>query len=323
MKTVDLFKREEGFWSTFVLLFVVTLALLGVGAHHAIMSEGLNIVKGVNKMQSEYAADGATFLAVRAMSLGRVGTLEGSPFTIGGATVTVDTIVGSRLGDDLATTLNTRLTVTTTKGYSSSSIEVWARTRIPLVRTAAMAGGAASNITTRDSTGGLSNLLVQNLTATATMPVINVAALNALSTTQAHDQSATTFSPATNYPAANFYRSGTIPNVTHVFGNLNLIRDRTIYGIFVVEGNVTIERGSQVIGVIYCPNVSSVTINSPPATNSVTGGIVTRGTITGVAASFIRHQKTFMTVFTRYLTSEDLIIPMNATLRTNKWTFIT
>jgi hypothetical protein len=80
---------------------------------------------------------------------------------------------------------------------------------------------------------------------------------------------------------------------------------------------VTMATGSQVIGVIYCPNNSAVTINSPPAAVSVTGGIITGGTITAAASSVVTNNMTYMTVFNRYLNTP----PDNAILYSNGWTF--
>jgi hypothetical protein len=189
-----------------------------------------------------------------------------------------------------------------------------------------MAGGATSNITTRDSLGGTdSKLLVQGLGA-SNLPAINQTSLNTLSTSQGHDKSSSTFNATNNFPSASYYNSGITPNVTHVYGNLSLgvspATTVTIYGIFVVEGNVTISKSSQVIGVIYCPNSSTVTINSPVATNSVTGGIVTKGTVTGSTASYVKHNMTYTTVFSNYLSgAENLIIPLTTGETTNAWTF--
>ncbi len=309
-------RREEGFWSTFVLLFVVTLGLLGVGAHKAIMSEGPNIARNVTALQAAYSADGGAYLAIRAISRGKMGNFEGTTFDVAGADVTMDTTKGSKIGyPDLLITCNTKLTVNASKGGFDRSIQVWSWTRLPLSQMAVLSAGVVTNIVARDSAGAVnSQAQVQNAKA-VNIPLAG--ALNALSTSQGHNQSVTPWSPAAGYPSASFYNAGTTPNVTHVSGDMSLAAGRTIYGIFVVEGSVTMATGSQVIGVIYCPNNSAVTINNPPAAVSVTGGIITGGTVTATASSTVRNNMTYMTVFSRYLNT----LPDNAIMYSNGWTF--
>jgi hypothetical protein len=85
------------------------------------------------------------------------------------------------------------------------------------------------------------------------------------------------------YPNGSFYYSGMTPNVTHVLDNLKVNGGRTIYGLYIVEGNVELQGSSRVQGVIILPNETS-TITSgggDPEESSFTGGIISWGQLDG------------------------------------------
>lgn len=140
---------------------------------------------------------------------------------------------------------------------------------------------SVTNAGTNDAFGNPdSTLLVENAPF---MPEIDYSGLTADAAAQGHVQ-AGDFAPPPNYPNSNFYFDlATIPNVTHVKGSLKVIAGRKVYGIFVVEGDVTIDGNARVEGIIYCPNPTSTVIygGGNPNGASVTGGIVTYGTVDG------------------------------------------
>jgi len=94
MKMKLYFRQEEGFWSAFVFIFLVTLALLGLGSYTLIRSEGSNTANDVKAVQAEYAANGAAFFGISAFNQGIFDSdLEGTSLTIGNCTATLDTFV--------------------------------------------------------------------------------------------------------------------------------------------------------------------------------------------------------------------------------------
>ena len=128
-------------------------------------------------------------------------------------------------------------------------------------------------------------------------------ALYNLAASQSHIETGSNFSPAHNYPSGSFYYSGQTPNVTHVLGDLLILENRTIYGIFYVEGGVTIEGNGTLDGVLYLPNESSTFIggggNSYPG--SVIGGIISTGDIDGAGNHiYVQYEPAYLTDFSQY-----------------------
>ena len=157
---------------------------------------------------------------------------------------------------------------------------------------------SVTNVSTKDSLGSPDpSLLIENAPF---MPDIDYPDLVAQATLQSHVQSAATFAPADNYPNGSFYYSGNTPNVTHVQGNLQVNGGRTVYGIFIVEGSAILDGNSRVEGVLYLPNPTSTIIHGGgnPSDASVTGGILTWGTVDGTGNHIsVQHSPEFMRSF--------------------------
>ena len=156
----------------------------------------------------------------------------------------------------------------------------------------------ATNVSTKDSLGNLDASLMQQFAPF--MPRIDDAALLSMAQAQEHVATQPVFEPASGYPNGSFYFSGATPNVTHVQGNLYLMGGRTVYGIFIVDGNATLEGSSRLRGVLYMPNPTSTIIHGGgnPSESSITGGILTWGSVNGTGNHIsVRHAPEFLRIF--------------------------
>ncbi len=133
------------------------------------------------------------------------------------------------------------------------------------------------------------------------MPNINHAQMLSEASTQLHVQSGSTWTPNDQYPNNSFYFLLSTPNVTHVQGDMHVLQNRTVYGIFVVEGDVTIQGDGEVRGILYMPNATSTLTGSggdPGEDAKVRGGVVIWGDIDGQNRSVaVRFESTYMSLF--------------------------
>jgi hypothetical protein len=126
------------------------------------------------------------------------------------------------------------------------------------------------------------------------------------------------FHPSTGFPNNSFYHDSTAlsqtPNVIYVNGDLHIRDARTVYGIYVVEGDVLLNENATVRGVLYLPNSSSRVYNRENHNSSVVGGIVTWGEVDGEGAQIlVRHKPEFL----RKLVSN--YAPDNPPIRVLSW----
>jgi hypothetical protein len=291
-------KKEEGFWSTFVILFLLTLTLMGLGAHILIKGEGPNTANLANVLQADYAANGAAYYGIRRLGIGALD--ESTPLVIGSGTVMLDsTFVSSSEEIELIVTANA--------GGTERGIIIRLQPSGKLADMAIYTTGDVFNVAARDSAGNLDP--DRCVTNADSVPEINQAALDSLSSDQGHDQAAPLFTPDDMYADSSFYRpDGITPNVTHVFNDFEVLGGRTIYGIFVVEGNVILHGSARVEGVIYLPNPTStiITGGGNPSESSITGGIVSHGDISGTGNHIsVRHGPGFMRTFCEFQIGPD------------------
>lgn len=287
-------KQEEGFWSALVILFMVTLMLMGLGSFVLIRSEGYNVVNQINALKAEYAATGAVYYGFQRL---KIGDLEESyPVTIGDVEVYLDTS---------GTLPDIYLDVTANVSAGGGSMESNLGIELDYLRLDAIyTTGDVSNIAVLDSTGYPDDdLLVENADE---LPEIYQGVLDSLASDQSQVFGDPTYEPADGYPSGDFFRpDGITPNVTHVLGNLRVRTGRTVWGIFVVEGNLQIDyddfgADGYIEGVVYMPNAGcTVTIGSDA---QVTGGIVTNGDILrdGLNPGIVQHNPVYMRAFEPY-----------------------
>ncbi len=165
------------------------------------------------------------------------------------------------------------------------TIEIIAIARVPLKDLAIYTTGTVTNVSALDEFGFPdSTLLAENQNS---LPDINDQELIDLATFQDQVEDDDEFSPDDGYPngpPGSFYYSYPTANVTHVLGDLKVKKDRTVYGIFLVEGNIFLEGSARVEGVLYLKNSGQIIILSGSGRNRksyVTGGIVANGDIDG------------------------------------------
>ncbi|RKY81047.1 hypothetical protein DRQ07_04840 [candidate division KSB1 bacterium] len=286
---MKVFNDERGFWSAYVLIFVVTLALMGMGAAMLIRNEGVSISKTAEKIQADYAAESGVYFGINAIEKGTL-TEDDNQISLNYG----NTYSSISLIDDNG---QEKLRVESSNGNSSTTIYVNVSTG-SLADQGIISAGSISNITALDESGNTDNTL---LVPGADMPTIDVNALRSLAQSQSHDPTGATFSPPDGYCGSFINSSTGEVNVTYVTGNLSVGYGRTVYGIFVVEGSVTLSSRSDVQGVIYCINSNSVTMNRSLFFPSVRvhGGVVANGDVvgSGLGNVTIQHNSTYMEAF--------------------------
>ena len=163
------------------------------------------------------------------------------------------------------------------------TIEIITTARAPLEDLAIYTTGTVTNVVVLDEFSNPDpTLLVENQSS---LPDIDNQALTALATSQGHVEVGE-FSPADGYPngpPGSFYYSDPTANVTHVLGDLRVKKDRTVYGIFLVEGDIFLEGSARVEGVLYLKNSGQIILSGSGRNRKsyVTGGIVANGDIDG------------------------------------------
>ncbi len=270
-------KNEQGFASGFVLLFIVTLALMAVGGAILMKSEGKRIGSGMVALQTDYSAQSAMWLAIQATAVD-TDTLQALmdmvAFSIGGASITkIDTFIATsgRNALEVVAELNNctrRITAEIEKLPGVLAIETTS---------------SVNQVTVRDQNNNVNSELIDE--NRASLRVIDNANLQAIAVAQGQDT--TSFSPPDGWPAWSYYNAPGVPNVTNINGNLTVNDNFDVYGIFVVNGNVTIGNGAKVHGIIYAINGgNTVRLNGPYNHNSVEGGIISEGPIEGKCGFF-------------------------------------
>lgn len=156
------------------------------------------------------------------------------------------------------------------------------------------------NVITRDSSNvENADLLVQKAPF---MPKIDYDGLFSEALNQSHlynSDGEGHYHPDNGFPNGSFYHDSTAisqtPNVIHVGGDIHVRDGRTVYGIFVVEGDVLLDEDSRIRGVLYLPNASSRIYNNDNDDSRVTGGIVTWGSVDGENDYIIvRHRPEYL-----------------------------
>ncbi|MBN2030883.1 hypothetical protein JW824_11650 [bacterium] len=293
------YKSEEGFLSAFLIIFLVTLGLMGAGAFVLVNSEGINMVNQVQLLQSGYAADGAVYYGIRALR--QYTFTSPTTMTIGGAYVTLST---SRTGE--------RIFLDVTADMSNVQNDLQIQIRVDTLRNAAVfsTNDVNNDIVTEDDDGNTDmDYLIVN---TDSLPTIDRTALENTAISQGWHRTESTFTPADGYPTGSFWNSPGVPNVIWVENDIWVSSAITIYGIYLVDGDVFTDDQGQVQGIFYVPNTSStIYLNRQSDTfDQIVGGIITNGYISswGLGAVVtVQNNRTFMAAFDSYVDNPDYV----------------
>jgi hypothetical protein len=295
--------------------FAVSFGILAQGKNRRYLDSVDRMVNQVAEYSAKNASTSGVHKALNQLYLDPSWRGSYNNLSIAGGTANITVVNDSADGDAkahqvkiLSSSANT-LTQVVVFDSEFQEFAVWAK-------------GTASNIvTTQDSTGlGAPELLIQNAPF---MPKIDKDSLYSAASAQSHlyDEGwESHFHPASGFPNPSnpsFYYDSTAayqtPNVIYVDGDLH-VKDGTVYGIFMVKGDVLLNKNTKITGVIYLPNATSRVYNRENGSSQVTGGIVTWGEVDGDGYQIIvRHTPKYL----RALVSD--YAPNNPPIRVLTW----
>ncbi|MBN2201355.1 hypothetical protein JW777_05325 [bacterium] len=281
-------KGEEGFWSAIILVFLITLGLLGLGAYSILRTESINLENETKFMQADAALTAGCYYSLNSLVKEVFNsTVEQTPLSVGGASVTCDTTSDGNL---------MRLTVTST--YQGAERQAFIEFQIGLrLRDKAIVTTDVDNgVSARDSLNRNDpNRLVQKADS---IPGIKEDSLLAWATRQGHyiDRDAGDADVGNSF----FQADGKTPNIYWITGNYTVSGSNDQAGIFVVLGDVTINGADRIKGIVYLPNPTSTIIHGggKPTQNSIEGALISHGAITGTGShANVKHRPLYMNVF--------------------------
>lgn len=263
----------------FVFFMIVMFTTLGVVSYSVMTVDSRISVKFMQGAQARYLAEAGVEYGIKRIFQGQSAPYNES-VSLSGGTFSIT------IADQ-----DTVLELTSTGGIADAQkgIQVLVSYRAPVADFAIYATGDVTNVTSLDEAGDPApSLLIANAPS---LPDIDNQALIDLATSQGFVETGPEFSPAHGYPNFNFYYSGSTPNVTYVQGDLHVRGGRTVYGIFVVEGDIRLDGSSRVQGVLYMVTPNNIVIHGGgnPTESSVTGGIIANGDIDGTGNHITVH----------------------------------
>lgn len=210
-------------------------------------------------------------------------------------------------------TMELKVVSTATYSNTSKSIEVLLGVPPDLEDLAVFVTDTVINVTTlNESRVPDPSLMIQN--APDMLP-FDKDALVALAGTQSHVINGN-FTPPNNWPTNDptkdfYWVSPTIPNVTHVKGNLTISGGTQVYGIFVVEGNATLNGSSRLEGVLYLPNPGTIVIHGggTPKESTITGGVFANASMNGTGNHItVEYESDYMALFGSFQLAKNMFI---------------
>ncbi|MCH7754979.1 hypothetical protein IH970_07630 [candidate division KSB1 bacterium] len=262
---------EVGSLSIAIVFFIIlTLVTLAVVSYLLMNSEIRMSVNFVQRLQAQYLAEAGTEYGISLIFQG-----QGGPYT--------ETVSAGGGYFSLSIEQDSVLTLTSTGDIdrAEKAVEVKMNYYPPIADFAIFSTDDIDNVTALDEAGDPDpSLMIANAPF---LPDMDDSTLIALATAQGHVETGGMFIPSHGYPNFNFYFSGTVPNVTWVQNNLKVLGGRTVYGIFVVDGNISLDGSSRVEGVLYMRDSVAVVAHGGgnPTESIITGGIVAAGAING------------------------------------------
>jgi len=303
------YKKEDGFLSAMVLIFLVTLSLMGLGAYVLIRTEVVTIGSQINRVKADYAAEGAMYYAIKRVQSATLPLSE--TISIGDGGVTIYAARDSGTG-------NVTVTVRSTVSGIKSNLQV-VMNSISLESLGLWTTGSCSDITVRDEGGQEDESL--KIEQADSIPQMDISALYSTASSQGHVYSGT-YKPLNDYPNGSFYHSPGVPNVTYVNGDLEISAGRRVYGIFVVTGEVRIKSSffggaGRIEGVVYLPNDQDLEMDSYTRIN---GGVLSNGDVSGGLFSdgIIQYNSDRMEAFSNFRMYPDA----GGSVQISSWQYI-
>lgn len=295
--TSPIIENEVGGLSiAFVFFIILTLMTLSVVSYSVMTVDSRISLKHMQAIQAQYVAEAGIEYGIKRIFQG-----ESAPYS---ESVSID---GGTFDVDI-TDQDTVFVLTSTGGVDDAekAIQVLISYRPPIGDFAIYSTGEVSNVMALDEAGDPApSLLVDNAES---LPNIDNQALIDMATSQGHVESGTEYNPSHGYPNFNFYFSGTTPNVTYVQADLRVQGGRTVYGIYIVDGDIRLDGSSRVEGVLYMVNPNNIVIHGGgnPTESSVTGGIVANGDVDGTGNHITVHYNSeYMWKFGEYENMDD------------------
>jgi hypothetical protein len=270
--------QDGGVSIAFIFFTISVFSAIGAVSYSLMSTESAMSVKGVQHLQAQYWAESGIEYGIKKVSSG-----QGAPYTesisVSGGTINIsltdqDSLISVVSQSDI--------------NGAEKGIEVLLGFRQPIGDFAIYTTGEVTNVTPLDVDGTVNwALMVENASF---MPVMDDSALIANATAQGHVYVGN-LSPSHGYPNFNFYYSAGVPNVTYIQGNLTVNGGRTVYGIFMVDGDIVLKGSSRVQGVLYLVNPNNIIIHGggDPTESSVTGGIIANGDVDGTGNHITVH----------------------------------
>ena len=277
-----------------VVLFLMVLSMMTVATYKLSRGESVSISNKVERTQELYSLMGGIEFALAAYQEGKFedGAL---PFSIGGIGIVADTVAPT--GSEMSTYGTNQKMVLNIAGDADSEVIVYFNVVSSSFANSGVFISGSNGVSV--SGGGEDNNNVPSI------PTVDTDALYALAASQSHVHTG-------NYNASsspsNFYASGSIPNVIWVDGDLTVSSFKTVHGIYVVGGSVSLGWFSHVDGVIYMTSGSNVNIES---LSSVDGGVVGNCSISGASSAEVDYDSGYMSLFDTYRSGESSLAISN------------
>jgi len=282
-------RNENGFWSALFVLVLTALAALGFSTYTTVRIEGSNAANQAQMLRADYAATAGAYMGLK---LYQDSTLfSQKSFSLSDASVVIQVVQNAVTGRDV-------LTSAATYNGTRKKIQIELDPNRDLSQMAIYTMGNVNDVIPYNSSHVVD---WTRMKANAdSVPTIRTADLIALSTLQGHNKFGNWTTP--NDWCGSFWNAPGVPNVTYVNGNMTMNGSDHCHGIYVVTGTVTMNGNCHVDGVFYLPNVTSTIIHGSGSTDdSIDGGIVSHGNITGHGSHVdVQHNPAYMKAFCKY-----------------------
>lgn len=297
-------RSEKGVSSIVIFMIMIMISTIGFTLFFITMTDSKMATRKMQSTQAFYIAEAGLEYGIKRIS-SNIAINESQAIPILNGTVLLDT------------SQSNNITILTAQGQlqgTSRKVGVALQNMVNLGGFAIYSTGDVSNVTTLDEEGNEDpDLLVANADS---LPPIDYLGLTDMALNQGHVVFDSNFKPADNYPNGDFYYDSDVPNVIHVVNDLTVNGGRTIYGIYVVEGNVKLHGSSRLEGVIYLPNLNSevlqitITGGGSPSESTVNGGIIANGDVNGtgnhITALYVEEYMQYFGEFERPSTTYQI-----------------